>query len=151
MNRSSLFWSLYHRRNYSHRKCFCLKAHTELYLWDKFWRERKESKIKTYLFNHLMWLAEGWEGRGTAVLATTPFVTRITHRESGMGGCSSHALTHSGLLPHRPAYQRQARQEGCWGKNRKRQLVCGVLEKIQLLPQEPRLSWGSGIFCCLCR
>lgn len=45
----------------------------------------------------------------------------------------------------------QALQEGCWGKNRKRQLVCRVLEKIQLLPQELRLSWGRRICCCLCR
>lgn len=105
MNNNSLFWSLCHRLSYCHRECFCLQVHTELYPWDKFWRERKKSKIGMYLFKHLMCLAEGWEGRGTAAVATAPFVTRSTHRESGVGSRSSHALAYSGLLPHLPTQQ----------------------------------------------
>lgn len=105
MNNNSLFCSLYHRLSYCHRNCFSLQVRTELYPWDQFWRERKKSKTGRYLFNHLMWLAEGREGRGTAAVATALFVTRSTHRESGVGSGSSRALAHSGLLPHLPTQQ----------------------------------------------
>lgn len=49
-----------------------------------------------------MRLAEGWEGRGAAAVATFSFVTP---RESGVGSCRSHALARSGLLPHLPTQQ----------------------------------------------
>lgn len=143
MNNNSLFWTVYHKFRYYHRKCFCLKLHAELHSWNQFWRERKKRKIWRYIFNHLVWLAAGWEGRGTAAVATSSFVTCSSHRVSVVGGHSSRALAHSGLLPHLPTqqpvrhYKRAAKRKigrGSWYATWLKRCIC--FHKIWGFPSE---------------
>lgn len=64
--------------SYCLEKRFCLKVGAELYPWDQSWRERKKSKIRRQLLNHLMKLAGGWEGRGTDASVTTLLLSAPT-------------------------------------------------------------------------
>lgn len=66
--------------------------------------EEREKRARSGCIYLTIW-CEGWEGRGTAAVATTPFVTHSTQRESGTGGRSSRALARSGLPPHLPTQQ----------------------------------------------
>lgn len=101
-----------------------------------------------YLFNQLMRPAGGWEGRGGS--CRCHFF--VCHPQGIWRGQLQEPCLGPLRFATSPSYSTTCRvlQEGCRGKNRKRQLGCGELEKIQLLPQEPRLSRGRGVGCCLC-
>lgn len=112
-------------------------------------REQKEQDQKAVL-NHLMKLAGGQEGRGTDESDTTLLLSTPTGNLVYLAAADMPWPTLVCYLPfflsNLPGTAEELLRE-----NRKRQWFCRMAEKIQLLPQEPRLSWGRRICCCLYR
>lgn len=66
MSMNSEFWTLHHNHSYCHKKKFLPESRCWILPMGLVLRkEKKKSKIRRQLLNHLMNLAGGWKGRGT--------------------------------------------------------------------------------------